>query len=139
MINLLLKVEKTAQKILRIGIVIYLLIAAISHLSIINKPESSLIHNILLALLAFLIAILLLAHFKSPKLGIAGGALGTIAFLFMAVLSLFGSHHHLGPSFLHHLLPFLEYLILSITCVMLTGTSIKEMIRQKITQPFPKS
>ena len=134
MINSILKVEVVGKILLRIGIAIYMW--SIVVLSFKFDKD-----NLLMAFLMVYMVIvpgLSLLHFKSPKTGLMG-AIGTGLFFLASALVLaiseFSSNVAWPLIFLH----VVKDVLLFFGTVILIGESLKEIVRDKITAPFPKS
>ncbi|AWW32613.1 hypothetical protein DN752_22050 [Echinicola strongylocentroti] len=131
MVNNLLQIEKISQKILRIVMAAYW--AAASCYAIFGTEAPYLVFSGRLSwsIPSMLTALLLIAHFKSPRLGIAGGGLSALIFIAVTIYCI--------KALPFNLTIILNYLLLVISSVILLGESIKEMVRERITQPFPKA
>lgn len=135
MVNSLLKIEKIGQVLLRIGIAVYLVLSA---LSIILGGFSAPLWQGLLVLAQIIFAVLLLGHYRFPKAGIIGAIGCLLFFIFKGITISILLTKTDTPTLDQLFSPILQYLLLIFGTVILLGESIKEMIRQRITQPFPK-
>jgi uncharacterized membrane protein YkgB len=134
MVNKILQVEKQGKKVLRIGLSIYLISIALLTFQL----NTDRLWMILVSFFLMIISALLLFHFKNPKIGMFGG-LGAMAFFLLSALLL-------AISDVQALLPWqtvylhvIKDILLLFSAAVLVGESLKEMIRIRITQPFPKT
>lgn len=134
MINRILKVEIVGKILLRIGIAIYMW--SIVVLSF--KFDKDNLGMAIVMIYMVIIPGLSLLHFKSPKTGLLG-AIG-IGLFFLAsslvlAISEFSSNVAWPLIFLH----VVKDVLLFFGSLILIGESLKEIVRNKITAPFPKS
>ncbi|MCH7398097.1 hypothetical protein MM236_08860 [Belliella sp. DSM 107340] len=136
MINNILKIEKIGKILLRFGMIAYFLFIGTLNFNNGFVEDGDLVQKAVLLLLVVGTSILLLLHFKIPKLGAIGG--GVSALLFLVTV------FYLGYLELRESVPFsmiflhiIKDLLLFFAALILTGESLKEMIREKITKPFP--
>ncbi|QDH80165.1 hypothetical protein FKX85_14405 [Echinicola soli] len=131
MVNQLLQIEKIGQKTLRIVMAAFWI--AVCCYAIFGEEATYLVFSGKLSwsVPAILTAILLVAHFKSPRMGIAGGGLSALIFIAVTIYCI--------KALPFNLTIILNYLLLVISSVVLLGESVKEMVRERITQPFPKA
>lgn len=134
MVNNILKVEQIGKVILRIGIVIY--IWSIAILSFQWDKDKLWMAAVLVVLV--LIPVLLLLHFKSPKIGVVGGISAGIFFLVSAFI-IFTTDMQVEAPWKFVYLHIVKDILLFVASIVLTGESLKELVRDKITQPFPKA
>jgi uncharacterized membrane protein YkgB len=133
MVDKLLKVENWGKLLLRIGIAIYMWSVVLLSFKL-DKD------NFWLALvMAYLVIIpgLSLLHFKNPKTGLIGG-IGTAIFFLGSALVLIITDLSANVNWTLIYLHIVKDLLLLFGSIILIGESIKEMIREKITAPFPK-
>lgn len=134
MVNNILKVEQIGKVILRLGIVIY--IWSIAILSFQWDKDKLWMAAVLVVLV--LIPVLLLLHFKSPKIGVVGGISAGIFFLVSAFI-IFTTDMQVEAPWKFVYLHVVKDILLFVASIVLTGESLKELVRDKITQPFPKA
>ncbi|MBW3467996.1 DUF417 family protein [Arthrospiribacter ruber] len=134
MVNNILKVEQIGKVILRMGIVIY--IWSIAILSFQWDKDKLWMAAVLVVLV--LIPVLLLLHFKSPKIGVVGGISAGIFFLVSAFI-IFTTDMQVEAPWKFVYLHIVKDILLFVASIVLTGESLKELVRDKITQPFPKA
>lgn len=133
MVNNILKVEQVGKFLLRLGIVAY--IWSIVILSFQWDKDRVWMAFIMIALV--IIPCLLLLHFKSPKIGAIGGVGAAIFFLTSTIVILTSDIQLNAPGKLIYL-HVIKDILLFLASIVLTGESLKELVREKITQPFPK-
>lgn len=133
MVNKLLKVEQTGKVILRIGIAIYMWSVVLFSYQF---DQSKLLMILVMAAIV-IIPILSLMHFKNPKLGLAGG-IGKAIFFLASIAILIYSDLKANAIWQLIYLHTIKDLLLAIACIVLIGESLKEMVRDRITRPFPK-
>ena len=137
MIDNLLKIEKIGKQLLRGGIAIYL--ASIVFFTL-GSPKAAGLAQFQTGLVGILligIIFMLLFHYKNPKAGVIGGAGAVLFFLASALLvgySDFSQNASVSIIFLH----IIKDVLLAFGALVLTGESVKEMVRDRITKPFPK-
>ncbi|MFD2035932.1 hypothetical protein ACFSKL_14100 [Belliella marina] len=136
MIDNILKIEKIGKKLLRFGMVAYFLFIGTLQFSNGIGGGGSLIQNLLLLILLLVTSTLLLLHFKFPKYGAIGGALASLLFL-ITVIYLGILEYSENVPFKMIFLHIIKDIMLCFGALILTGESLKEMIREKITKPFP--
>jgi hypothetical protein len=132
MVNQMLQVEKTGKLLLRIGIAFYLLSVA----SMSFQLSSG--YFWILSLLMIAVPILLLLHFKFPKIGLIGGFAAILFFFFSALFIVISDIQINTPWQLIYLHAVKDILLL-FAAVVLAGESLKEVVRQKLIQPFPRA
>jgi hypothetical protein len=135
-INNLLKIEKIGKQLLRGGIALYL--ASIVFFSLANIRTSGFVgfQTGLLALVLILIIFLLLFHYKNPKAGAIGGIGAILFFLASGLLSNYNNYLAEFPASIIFI-NVIKDILLAFGSLILTGESIKEMVRERITKPFP--
>ncbi|WP_373524189.1 hypothetical protein [Aquiflexum sp.] len=137
MIDNLLKIEKIGKQLLRGGIAIYLASIIFFTLGNIKGTELAQLHTGLVGMLLFGLIFMLMFHYKNPKAGAIGGA-GTVLFFltsaFLVGYSDFGQNVSGSIIFLR----IIKDILLAFGALALTGESVKEMVRLRITKPFPK-
>lgn len=136
MIDNILKVEKIGKMLLRFGMVAYLLFIGTLNFNNTFVSNNDWIQSIILLIVALFTAILLLMHYKKPQLGAVGGFLAALLFLITVVYLSYldiSSGIPISMIFLH----IFKDIMLTFAALILTGESLKEMIREKITKPFP--
>lgn len=133
MVDKLLKVEWLGKLLLRIGIALYMW--SVVFLSFKFDKD-----NLWMALImVYLVVIpgLSLLHYKNPKTGIIGGIGSFVFFLASAiVLVITDLSSNISWSFIY--LHIIKDVLLMFGSLILIGESLKEMVREKITAPFPK-
>ncbi|WP_373493677.1 hypothetical protein [Aquiflexum sp.] len=137
MIDNLLKIEKIGKQLLRGGIAIYLASIIFFTLGNIKSMELAQIQTGLVGMLLFGLIFLLLFHYKNPKAGAIGGVGTILFFLASAILvgySDFSQNASVSIIYLH----IIKDILLAFGALALTGESIKEMVRLRITKPFPR-
>jgi uncharacterized membrane protein YkgB len=132
MVNQMLQVEKTGKLLLRIAMAFYLLSVA----SMSFQLSSGLFW--ILSLLMIVVPILLLLHFKIPKIGLIGGFAAMLFFFFSALFIVISDIQTNTPWQLIYLHAVKDILLL-FAAVVLAGESLKEVVRQKLIQPFPRA
>ncbi|MCH7403181.1 hypothetical protein ACFOUP_09375 [Belliella kenyensis] len=137
MIDNILKIEKLAKLALRIGLAIYFLYFGSMNLwSALSTTQTNSGWGILIFIISLITAVLLLTHFKAPKLAALGGAIAAVSFLvIVVVLAIIEIQQQAMPQMI--ILRVLKDLILAIASIILLGESLKEMVRERITKPFP--
>lgn len=134
MVNNILKVEQVGKILLRFGIVVYMWsIVLLSY-----QWDKDKIWMALIMLALVIIPALLLLHFKSPKTGVIGGIGAALFFLTSTIIILTSDMQADAPGKLIYLHVVKDILLMTAS-IVLTGESLKEMVRDKITQPFPKA
>ncbi|SMD45332.1 hypothetical protein SAMN00777080_3981 [Aquiflexum balticum DSM 16537] len=137
MIDNLLKIEKIGKQLLRGGIALYLASIIFFTLGNIKSAEAVQLHTGLVGMLLFGLIFLLLFHYKNPKAGAIGGAGVILFFLSSAILVAYSDfNQNMSGSIIF--LRIIKDILLAFGALILTGESVKEMVRQKITKPFPK-
>lgn len=137
MVNKLLKIEKTGKQLLRGGIAIYLASIVFFTFSLSGPSVMVQVQNGLVTTLLVGILFLLLFHYKNPKAGIIGGIGAILFFIFSGLIVGYNDYAGNASSaiiFLH----IIKDVLLAFGSLVLTGESVKEMVRQRITKPFPK-
>lgn len=137
MVNRLLKIEKIGQQLLRGGIALYLASIVYFTFSIPRSTGLAQLHTGLISLLLIGILFLLLFHYKNPRAGILGG-IGAILFFIISAFWVGYEDYSDNTAYSMIFLHTIKDILLAFGALVLTGESVKEMIRQKITQPFPK-
>ncbi len=133
MVNKLLKVEQIGKISLRVGIAVYLWsIVLLSYQFDQDKPWMALVMAAVV-----IIPGLSLLHFKSPKIGLIGG-IGKVIFFLASIAILVFSDLKANAIWQLIYLHTIKDLLLAIASVILIGESLKEMVRDRITRPFPK-
>ena len=133
----LLKIEKIGKQLLRGGIAIYLASIIFFTLGNVKSAESVQLNTGLVATLLFGLIFMLLFHYKNPKAGAIGGAGTTLFFLASAILVGYSDFlQNFSGSIIF--LRIIKDILLAFGALILTGESVKEMVRQRITKPFPK-
>ncbi|MCH7408590.1 hypothetical protein MM239_04230 [Belliella sp. DSM 111904] len=137
MIDNILKIEKLAKLALRVGLSIYFIYFGSMNLwSVLSATQSNKTWGFLIFIISIITAILLLSHFKAPKLAAVGAGIAAIIFLIIVVaLAFIEIQQHAMLQMI--ILRVLKDLILAIASIILLGESLKEMVREKITKPFP--
>lgn len=136
MIDKILKVEKIGKILLRFGMITYLLFIGILNFTSSFKSNENWIQNSIILFLVIATAILLLLHYKKPQLGAMGGFLTAFLFLITVIFLLYRELSAGTPLSLTFLL-IIKDIMLTFAAIILAGESLKEMIREKITKPFP--
>lgn len=132
MVNQLLQVEKTGKLLLRIGIAFYLLSFASMSFQF-NKS-----FYWVLSVLMIVVPLLLLLHFIKPKIGLIGGFAAVLFFFFSALFIVISDIQTNTPWQLVYLHA-VKDIMLMFAAVVLAGESLKEIVRLKLIQPFPKA
>lgn len=133
MVNRLLKVEQIGKVTLRIGIAIYMWsIVLFSY-----QFDQDKIWMALVMATIVIIPGLSLLHFKSPKVGLIGG-IGKVIFFLTSIVILIFSDLKANAVWQLIYLHTIKDFLLAIASVILVGESLKEMVRDRITRPFPK-
>ncbi|GAB2629727.1 DUF417 family protein [Belliella aquatica] len=136
MIDHILKIEKIGKKLLRFGMVAYLLFIGTLNFNNTLISNNDWIQSTILFTIVLVTAVLLLMHFKKPKLGAIGGFLAALLFLITVIYLSYleiSSGIPISLVFLH----VIKDIMLTFAAIILAGESLKEMIREKITKPFP--
>lgn len=136
MIDHILKIEKIGKKLLRFGMVAYLLFIGTLNFNNTLISNNDWIQSIILLTIVLVTVILLLMHFKKPQLGAVGGFLAAILFLITVIYLSYleiSSGIPISLVFLH----VIKDVMLTFAAIILAGESLKEMIREKITKPLP--
>lgn len=136
MIDNILKVEKIGKMLLRFGMVTYLLFIGTLNFNNTFVSNNDWVQSIILLIIVLVTAILLLMHYKKPQLGAVGGFLAALLFLITVVYLSYleiSSGIPISTTFLH----VIKDIMLTFAAMILAGESLKEMIREKITKPFP--
>ncbi|WP_194777817.1 hypothetical protein [Pararhodonellum marinum] len=137
MVNKLLKIEKIGKHLLRSGIILYL--AAIIYLTFnFDINQSGTYGRSAITVTILLIIIFLLYHYKNPKAGIVGGIGAIIFFIGSAIVVGYSDFQVPGLPYSMIFLHTIKDILLAFGALILTGQSVKELVRLKITQPFPK-
>ncbi|MCH7415405.1 hypothetical protein MM213_18035 [Belliella sp. R4-6] len=136
MIDNILKIEKTGKILLRFGMIAYFLFIGTLNFNNGFVGGEDLIQTVILLLLVVGTSSMLLLHFKFPKIGAIGGGVAALLFLITVV--------YLGYLEISEKIPFsmiflhiIKDILLFFATLILTGESLKEMVREKITKPFP--
>ena len=136
-IDNLLKIEKIGKQLLRGGIAIYLASIIFFTLGNIKSAEAVQLNAGLVGMLLLGLIFMLLFHYKNPKAGAIGGAGTTLFFLSSAFLVGYSDFtQNMSGSIIF--LRIIKDILLAFGALILTGESVKEMVRKKITKPFPK-
>jgi uncharacterized membrane protein YkgB len=135
-INNLLKVEKIGKQLLRGGIALYL--ASIVFFSLSNMGTEGFVglQIGLLALVLIFIIFMLLFHYKKPKAGAIGGIGSILFFLASGLFTNYNDYMTDIPGSIIFL-NVIKDILLAFGSLVLTGESVKEMVRARITKPFP--
>lgn len=137
MIDNLLKIEKIGKQLLRGGIALYLASIIFFTLGNVRAAEFAQLNAGLVGMLLFGLIILLLFHYKNPKAGAIGGVGTALFFLTSAILVGYSDYgQNVSGSIIF--LRIIKDILLTFGALILTGESVKEMVRLKITKPFPK-
>ncbi|WP_194974698.1 hypothetical protein [Aquiflexum lacus] len=137
MIDNLLKIEKIGKQLLRGGIALYLASIIFFTIGNVKPTELAQLHTGLVGMLLFGLIIMLLFHYKNPKAGAIGGAGTTLFFLTSAILVGYSDFSQdVSGSIIF--LRIIKDILLAFGALILTGESVKEMVRERITKPFPK-
>lgn len=137
MIDNLLKIEKIGKQLLRSGIALYLASIIFFTLGNVRAAEFAQLNAGLVGMLLFGLIILLLFHYKNPKAGAIGGVGTALFFLTSAILVGYSDYgQNVSGSIIF--LRIIKDILLTFGALILTGESVKEMVRLKITKPFPK-
>jgi hypothetical protein len=137
MIDNLLKIEKIGKQLLRGGIALYLASIIFFTIGNVKPTELAQLHTGLVGMLLFGLIIMLLFHYKNPKAGAIGGAGTTLFFLTSAILVGYSDFSQdVSGSIIF--LRIIKDILLAFGALILTGESVKEMVRVRITKPFPK-
>jgi predicted signal transduction protein with EAL and GGDEF domain len=133
MVNKILKVEYVGKLLLRIGIAIYMWSVVLLSFQL-DKDKLW-----LAAVMAILVIIpgLSLLHYRNARTGLVGG-IGTFLFFLGSAVILIVTDLAANLSWSMIYLHIIKDLLLMIGSVILIGESLKEMVREKITAPFPK-
>lgn len=137
MLDKLLKIEKIGKQLLRGGIALYL--ASIVFFTM-GNPNSAAFAHIQTGLVAvFLVGIIfmLMFHYKNPKAGAIGGVGAALFFLGSALLVAYSDFSQNASASIIFL-RIIKDILLAFGSLVLIGESIKEIIRKRITVPFPK-
>lgn len=133
MVNRIIKIEFFGKILLRIGIAIYMWSVVL--LSFKFDKE-----NLWMALLmAFLVIIpgLSLLHYRNARTGMIGG-IGSLLFFLASAIVLVVSDLSANVSWPLIYLHIIKDVLLIFGSLILIGESLKEMVRDRITAPFPK-
>lgn len=136
MIDNILKVEKIGKMLLRFGMVAYLLFIGTLNFNNSLSSTNDWLQSLLLLITVLITAILLLMHYKKPQLGAIGGFIAALLFLITVIYLSYleiTSGVPIAMTFLH----VIKDIMLTFAAIILAGESLKEMIREKITKPFP--
>ncbi|SNS15521.1 hypothetical protein SAMN06295967_10499 [Belliella buryatensis] len=136
MIDNILSIERKAKLILRYGIAFYFIYFGIINLWGALSSNGNILTGGIVMLLGLCIGGLILSHFKQPKLSAIGAGIAAVFFLIVVAILAFMEIRD-GFSMQMILLRVIKDLLLAIACVVLCGESLKEVIREKITKPFP--
>lgn len=134
MINRILKVEVIGKLLLRFGIAIYMWSIVILSFKF---DKDDLWMALVMAYMVIVPGFSLL-HFRNPKSGLIG-ATGTGLFFLASALVLAISDFSSNVAWPLIYLHVVKDILLLFGSVILMGESLKELIREKITVPFPKS
>ncbi|WP_018474290.1 hypothetical protein [Echinicola pacifica] len=131
MIDTLLKIEKSAKMALRYLIVLFWAVILIKSLFFAGTAQEHFVmENALWSIAGLITGILLLFHLSQPRLAIIGGVASALYTFILSIIAF------LSPPMA--LLNGLFWLIFCTSSIILTGESLKEMIKKRITKPFPK-
>ncbi len=137
MIDQILSVEKKAKQILRYGIAFYFVyFGIINFWGALQSANGDIMIGAFIMCIGLITGGLILAHFKSPKLGAIGAGVAALFFLIIVAILAFIEIND-GFSIQMIFLRVIKDLLLAISSVVLLGESLKEMVREKITKPFP--
>jgi hypothetical protein len=136
-INNLLKIEKIGKQLLRGGIALYLLSIVFFSFGNINTSGFGGLQTGLLALVLIVIILMLLFHYKNPKAGAIGGIGSLLFFLASGLLTNYNDYMMDIPVSIIFM-NVIKDILLAFGSLILTGESVKEMVRVQITKPFPK-
>lgn len=133
MVNRILKIEFLGKLLLRLGIAIYMWSIVLLSFQL-DKDKLW-----LAAIMALLVIIpgLSLLHYRNAKTGLIGGIGTFLFFLSSAIILIFtdlSANLPWSVIYLH----IVKDLLLMMGTIVLIGESLKEMVREKITAPFPK-
>ncbi|WP_009032503.1 hypothetical protein [Indibacter alkaliphilus] len=134
MVTNLLKIEQVGKALLRIGIAIY--IWSVVLLSFQFDKGKLWMAGIWVVLV--IIPGLLLLHFKSPKTGVIGG-IATFLFFLISGIVILSSDLQVNAVWQLIYLHLVKDILLMFASIVLIGESLKEIVRDKLTQPFPKA
>ncbi|EKB50932.1 hypothetical protein [Cecembia lonarensis] len=133
MVNKLVKVDFFGKMLLRIGIALYMWSVVL--LSFKFDKE-----NLWMALLmAYLVVIpgLSLLHYRNAKTGLIGG-IGTLLFFLASSIVLIVTDLSANVSWTLIYLHIIKDILLLFGSLILIGESLKEIVKDRITAPFPK-
>lgn len=133
MVNRIIKIEFFGKMLLRIGIAIYMWSVVL--LSFKFDKE-----NLWMALLmAYLVIIpgLSLLHYRNARTGMIGG-IGSFLFFLASAIVLVVTDLSSNVSWPLIYLHIIKDVLLIFGSLILIGESLKEMVRDRITAPFPK-
>lgn len=133
MVNRIIKIEFFGKMLLRIGIAIYMWSVVL--LSFKFDKE-----NLWMALLmAYLVVIpgLSLLHYRNAKTGMIGG-IGSLLFFLASAIVLVVTDLSANVAWPLIYLHIIKDVLLIFGSLILIGESLKEMVRDRITAPFPK-
>lgn len=136
MIDNILSVERKAKMILRYAIAFYFIYFGLINLWGALSSNGNILMGSIIMLLGLCIGSLILTHFKQPKLGAIGAGVAAVFFLIVVAILAFMEIRD-GFSLQMIFLRIIKDLLLAIACMVLCGESLKEMVREKITKPFP--
>jgi|GEM_PF-2948805 len=133
MVNRIIKIEFFGKMLLRIGIAIYMWSVVL--LSFKFDKE-----NLWMALLmAYLVVIpgLSLLHYRNARTGMIGG-IGSLLFFLASAIVLVVTDLSANVAWPLIYLHIIKDVLLIFGSLILIGESLKEMVRDRITAPFPK-
>lgn len=136
MIDKILKVEKIGKMLLRFGMVAYLLFIGLFNFNNSFVSNNDWLQSSILLIIVLITAILLLMHYKKPQFGAAGGFLAALLFIITVVYLAYLEISADIPILMIFIHVFKD-VMLTFAAIILAGESLKEMIREKITKPFP--
>ena len=133
MVNKILKVEFLGKLFLRLGIAFYMWSVVLFSFQL---DKDKLWLAVVMALLVIVPGLSLL-HYRNAKTGLIGG-IGTFLFFLCSAIILIFTDLSVNLPWSMIYLHIVKDLLLMIGTVILIGESLKEMVREKITAPFPK-
>ncbi|PSL07570.1 hypothetical protein [Cecembia rubra] len=133
MVNRILKIEFFGKLLFRIGIAFYMWSIVLLSFQL---DKDRLWMAILMAVLVIIPGLSLL-HYRNAKTGIIGG-IGTFLFFLASAILLLVTDLSANVPWNFIFLHVIKDVLLMLGAVILVGESLKEMVREKITAPFPK-
>ncbi|WP_304517243.1 hypothetical protein [Cecembia rubra] len=133
MVNRILKIEFFGKLLFRIGIAFYMWSIVLLSFQL---DKDRLWMAILMAVLVIIPGLSLL-HYRNAKTGIIGG-IGTLLFFLASAILLLVTDLSANVPWNFIFLHVIKDVLLMLGAVILVGESLKEMVREKITAPFPK-